>query len=220
VLNVHFVILGACLQVIGEGFYSVDTIRGRTQPNRVSWLIWGIAPLSAFAVEVQAGVGLRSLMTFVSGAGPLVILGVSFLSRRSVWKLSRLDLLCGVISGLGLIGWAVTRQGLVALVASIGAVTLASFPTFIKSWKYPESETWVVYMGGLISAVLTLLTVDKVTADVVAFPLDSAAITFVLVLLVGRRAISKPRLRRVTRLSPVVDVCSGLEQTGPDRAFP
>ena len=58
-LNVHFVFLGAAIGLVGQTFYVVDTIRGRTQPNRVTWLLWAVAPLLAFAVEIDKGVGLR-----------------------------------------------------------------------------------------------------------------------------------------------------------------
>jgi len=56
VLDVHFVILGAAIGSAGAALYLRDTLRGVTQPNRVTWLLWAAAPLLAFAVEVQAGV--------------------------------------------------------------------------------------------------------------------------------------------------------------------
>ena len=46
-LDVHFVYLGAAIGAIGQVGYVVDTIRGRTQPNRVTWLLWALAPLLA-----------------------------------------------------------------------------------------------------------------------------------------------------------------------------
>ena len=58
-LNVHFVFLGAAIGTVGQALYVVDTIRGRTQPNRVTWLLWAVNPLLAFAVEIDDGVGLR-----------------------------------------------------------------------------------------------------------------------------------------------------------------
>jgi len=89
VLNVHFVILGAGIAICGQAAYVRETILGRTQPNRVSWLLWAIAPLLSFVVEIQAGVGLRSLMTLVAGLGPVAIFTASFVNRSSVWRLSR-----------------------------------------------------------------------------------------------------------------------------------
>ena len=49
----------------GAAVYLRDTLRGTTQPNRVTWLLWAVAPLLAAAVEFNEGVGLRALPTWV-----------------------------------------------------------------------------------------------------------------------------------------------------------
>jgi len=193
VLNVHFVYLGAAIGAIGQVAYVVDTIRGRTQPNRVTWLLWGVAPLLAFAVETNANVGLRSLMTFMVGFGPLVVFAASFVNRRAVWRLGALDYVCGALSIGGTAGWLVTRQGLVALAAAVAADAIAGVPTLIKSWRLPESESTSIYLGSFANAVITLLTVKHVSAEVVTFPLYIAVFAFVQVALVGGRL--GPRVR-------------------------
>jgi len=198
VLDAHFVYLGAAVVVIGQAFYVVDTLRGRTQPNRVTWLLWGIAPLLAFAVEVDDHVGIVALMTFMYGFGPLVVVAASFAGRGAVWKLGRLDYLCGVLSIAGTIGWLVTRQGLIALAASVVADALAGLPTMIKSWRHPETESASAYVTGFISAVITLLTVKHLSVTVVTFPLYIAVVTLVAVALVAGQA--GPRWRRATAL--------------------
>jgi hypothetical protein len=204
VLNVHFVFLGAAIGAVGQTMYVVDTIRGRTQPNRVTWLLWGIAPLLAFAVEINDGVGLRSLLTFMVGFGPCVVFAASFVNPSSVWKLGPFDYACGALSVGGTIGWIVTRQGLVALAAAIAADALAGVPTLVKSWRNPESESASVYVGSFLNAVITLLTVKQVSAPVVAFPLYIAVIALLETALVAGRL--GPRLRRdPSPVSPQVE---------------
>ena len=66
-LDVHVVFIGAAIGLVGTSMYAYDTLRGLTQPNRVTWLLWTIAPGLAFLDELKQGVGLRSLMTFVIG---------------------------------------------------------------------------------------------------------------------------------------------------------
>jgi hypothetical protein len=195
VLNVHFVYLGVSVGAIGQGFYVAETLRGRTQPNRVTWLLWAIAPLLAFAVEIADGVGLQALMTFMVGFGPLVVFGASFVNRNAVWELGPFDYGCGALSVAGTIGWLVTRQGLVALAAAVAADLLAAVPTLVKSWRQPETETASAYAGAVFSAVITLLTVTRVSAPVVTFPLYIAVVASVELALVAGRV--GPRVRRV-----------------------
>ena len=187
VLDVHFVYLGAAVGALGQATYVVDTLRGRVQPNRVTWLLWGVAPLLAFAVELSDGVGLRSLMTFTVGFGPCVVFAASFFNPASVWRLHRLDYVCGGLSVAGTFGWLLTRQGLVALGAALAADALAAVPTVVKTWNHPESESVSVYLGAFVNATITLLTVTTISAAEVAFPLYIAVVATVqLVLLTVR----------------------------------
>ncbi len=186
-LNVHFVFLGAAIGIVGQALYVVDTIRGRTQPNRVTWLLWAANPLLAFAVEIDDGVGLRALMTFIVGFGPFAVFVASFVNPKSVWKLGPLDYTCGAMSVVGTIGWLVTGQGLVALVAALVADFLAGVPTLIKSWRQPESEHASIYIGSFLNAAITLLTVKQVSAAVLAFPLYIAIMALVETALVAGR---------------------------------
>jgi len=192
-LDVHFVFLGAAIASVGAGFYLRDTLRGVTQPNRVTWLLWSAAPFLAFAVEIHEGVGLRSLMTFVVGFTPLLIFLASFCNRASFWRIGWLDYLCGLVSVAGLGVWLATRHGTVAIVASIAADGLAAAPTLFKSWMQPETETAAVYLGSTANAVITLLTIRTWTTAVDAFPIYIAFISTVETVLVAGRL--GPRLR-------------------------
>jgi len=170
-IDERFVIVGAAIASVGMLLYLRDTLRGDTQPNRVTFLLWGVAPLLAFGAEVAAGVGLRSLMTFVVGFGPLVIFIASFRNPNSVWGLQRIDYVCGALSVAGLLAWIVTRHGTVAIAAAIGADALAAAPTVRKSWLAPETETAAAYAAAAVNAAIALLTVTEWTTADVAFPL-------------------------------------------------
>ena len=175
-INVHWVILGTAIGTVGLLIYMRDTIRGHTQPNRVTWLLWGTIPLIAFAAEHNAGVGLESLLTFSVGAGPLLVFAISFVNSAAVWHIGRLDYTCGALSVLAVVIWLVTGQGDVAIVGAIVADFLAALPTLVKGWKAPETETAAAYLGGVISATITLLTVTDWNAQQAAFPLYIACI--------------------------------------------
>jgi hypothetical protein len=158
VINVNFVFLGAAIGALGSLAYMRDTLRGTTQPNRVTWLLWAIAPLLAAAVEFHSGVGLRTLTTFMIGFMPLLIFIASFHNPDSVWKIRRLDYACGAMSLAGTAAWLVTRNGVVAIAAAIAADFLAGVPTMIKSWSHPESESVSSYVGAVVSSAILLLT--------------------------------------------------------------
>jgi hypothetical protein len=203
VINVHFVYLGAGISAIGSLVYVRDTLRGTTQPNRVTWLLWAFAPLLASAVEFHSGVGLRTLTTFVTGFMPLLVFIASFHNSAAVWKVRRLDYVCGAMSLAGTAAWLATRNGVVAIAAAIAADFLAGIPTMMKSWTHPESETVSSYIGAVVNSGVLLLTVHHWTTDVVAFPLFIFCVGSVEVILVGLRLgplLTRARARR--RLAP------------------
>jgi hypothetical protein len=196
VINENWIYLGTAIGAAGAAVYLRDTLRGTTQPNRVTWLLWAVAPLLAAAVEFSEGVGLRALPTFMVGFMPLLIFVGSFHNSASVWKVRRMDYACGAVSVVGTVVWLITRDGVLAISAAIAADFLAGIPTLMKSWTHPGSETVHSYIGAVISMVILLLTVDHWTFDVVAFPLFVACVASVESILIGLEIGPRVRLFR------------------------
>ena len=162
-LNRNFVIVGTLISTSGAFAYLWDTIRGKIKPNRVSFLIWSIAPMIAFAAQIKQGVGLESLMTFSTGFLPLLTLIASFTNKKAEWKLTKFDLVCGFLSVVGLILWLITKVGNVAIIFSIVADGLAALPTLVKAYKHPETEIAWPWLATCFGVSLTLLTLNEWT---------------------------------------------------------
>jgi hypothetical protein len=183
-INQNFVIVGAIIATVGSISYLLDTLKGKVKPNRVSFLLWSLAPLIAFFAEIKQGVGIQALMTFIVGFLPLTIFIASFVNKKAVWNLTGFDSICGVLSIVGLVLWYITKSGNIAIIFSITADALAAIPTVVKSFNYPETESAWPYLASTISAILTLLTVTVWNIANVAFPLYIVLITLVIFSLV------------------------------------
>lgn len=170
-INENFIYIAALLNLTGSLTYVTHTIQGKTKPNRVSWFIWALAPLIAFAAMQSEGVGIQSLMTFMVGFGPLLVFISSFINRNAYWKIDRFDIVCGILSLIGLILWLVTQTGLIAILFSIIADALAGVPTLRKIYKEPQSESYTLFAFGAVAAVITLLTIQDWTFAAYGFPL-------------------------------------------------
>jgi hypothetical protein len=196
VISVNWVYLGTAIGALGAAVYLRDTLRGTTKPNRVTWLLWAVAPLLAAAVELNEGVGLRTLPTFMVGFMPLLVFIGSFHNPASVWKIRRIDYACGAMSVVGTLTWLVTRNGILAISAAIAADFMAGVPTLTKSWTHPETETVHTYIGAVISMLIVLLTIQNWSFDVAAFPAFIVCMGSVEVVLVGFRPGPRLRARR------------------------
>jgi hypothetical protein len=162
-LNQNFIIIGTLMGAVGSLAYLVDTVKGKVKPNRVSFLLWSIAPFIAFAAQIKQGVGLESLMTFSTGFLPLTVFIASFVNKKAEWKITKFDVVCGALSILGLILWLVTKVGNIAITFSILADALAAVPTLVKAYKYPDTEIAWPWIATVFGVLLTLLTLNELT---------------------------------------------------------
>lgn len=183
-INENFVIIGAVLNLIGSIGYIIDTIKGTTKPNRFTWFLWALAPLIAFIVEIHKGVGIASLMTFMVGFGPLMVFIASFVNKKSYWQIGKLDIICGILSVLGLVLWLITREGNVAIIFAILADLFAGIPTIFKSYKEPTTESSLAFLMASISATITLLTIKTWDFAHYGFPAYILAICLLLFILI------------------------------------
>jgi hypothetical protein len=110
-ISENFVWVALVIDFLGGLNYLVYTIQGKVKQNRISWFLWGIIPLIAFIAQVKQGVGLQSLFTLVIGLTPLLVFFATFMNKKSSWKITKLDIICGGISVLGLILWIFTGVG-------------------------------------------------------------------------------------------------------------
>jgi hypothetical protein len=171
--------------------------------------------LLAAAVELNEGVGLRTLPTFMVGFMPLLVFIGSFHNPASVWKIRRIDYACGAMSVVGTVTWLVTRNGVLAISAAIAADFMAGVPTLTKSWTHPETETVHTYIGAVISMLIVLLTIENWTFDVAAFPAFIVFMGSVEVVLVGLKPGPRWQARRSEATSNGMETAQPASRISP-----
>ena len=183
-IDPKFVFVGSALSVSGAYSYIRDTLRGQTEPNRVTWALWGIEPLLAFGVMRQDHVGLSSVWTLVIGLIPILVFAASFKNPKGVWRLGRFDIVCGVISVFGLSVWILSDKPTVALISFVAADNMAALPTLRKAFLEPATETAWTFLAGALSAGITLLTLTHWTTAGALFPVCVMAMNTTIWLLI------------------------------------
>jgi hypothetical protein len=189
----YIVIIGVIVQLIGVIKYIKDTLSGITKPNKVTWLLWSVAPLIATAAALTDGVGLSVLPTFMAGFGPLLVLTASFINKNAYWKSEKFDYVCGICSLLALVFWYITKEPEVAIIFSIVSDGLAAIPTLIKSWKYPETESPLAYVTGLLSSLTSFAAIKVWDFSSCAFPIYLVIANTCLVFAIYRHKIIKTK---------------------------
>jgi len=175
-LHSNFIIIGTLIGAVGSVAYLIATVQGKVKPNRVSFLLWSVAPLIAFFAQIKQGVGLEALMTLSTGFLPFTVFIASFVNKQAEWKLTSFDLICGILCLVGLGLWMITKVGNVAILFSIVADGFAAVPTIVKAYKYPHTEIAWPWIATVVGVILTLLTLSTFTFT------NSGFILYILVL--------------------------------------
>jgi hypothetical protein len=183
-IDPHFVFLGALLSLLGSASYALQTVRGKTRPNRITWFMWGSAPIIGFFAQLDKGVGLPAVMTLAIGVGPAIIFVASFFNPAGYWRLTRFDIACGIVSVAALVVWLSLDNPTLAILFAILADLMGGIPTLRKAWSAPETEHPSVFVWSAANATITLLTIDHWNVQTWAFPAYIVLICGILALLV------------------------------------
>jgi hypothetical protein len=166
----YLVIIAAVASLLAAFVYIRSMFIGGTKPNRVTWLMWAIAPLIGTAAALSNGVGWAVLPVFMAGFSPLLIFTASFFAKKAYWKPSTFDYVCGVLSAFALIMWWLTNDPNIAIVFAIASDALASIPTLRKAWTNPETESVWPFIIGTFGAASSLAVATLWIFSEYAFP--------------------------------------------------
>jgi len=190
----YLVFLGMIISLIGISSYIKEVLKGSVRPNRVSWLIWSIAPLIATFAALSSGVTLSVVPVFMSGFGPLLVFIICLFKKAAYWKLQKFDYYCGSLSVLALIFWGITKEPIIAIVFAIASDFLASIPTIVKSYKNPETESSSAFIGALFSATTSFFAIEKCNFSSLAFPIYLVLINILLIFSIKFHHIFKKKI--------------------------
>jgi hypothetical protein len=150
-------VVAALIALGGAVPYVIDTLRGRTRPNRATWTVYAVVGSLAVASSYAAG-GRWSLLVGVAYAiGPVAILLASIRHGEGGWQ--PLDRACLGLAALGLAGWAVSGDPRVGVVLHTLADAAGTVPTWRKAWRDPAHENRAAWTAYAVAALLNILAI-------------------------------------------------------------
>jgi len=185
----YLVFLAAFAALLAAFAYIRSMFRSATNPNRMTWLMWAVAPFTATAAAVSKGVGWAVLPVFMSGFSPFLIFTASFFTKKAYWKLSSFDYLCGALSVSALVFWYLTDEPNVAIVFAMVSDAFAAVPTLRKAWNHPETESVWPFVVGVFSASTSFAAAVAWTFSELAFPVYLIVTNILLVISIYNRKL-------------------------------
>ena len=180
-------VLSGVLSTLAYLPYVVDTIKGRTQPQRASWLIWSALGSIAFFSQVYEGASSSLWFAGVQVTGTICIFLLSirwgtggFLNRRDC-----VVLMCAMA---GLVLWYFTETAAYALAITISISLLGGSVTVLKAYRDPDSETLSTWLLSFIASACAIYSVGTLDWIILAYPLYLFTLNgaIVIAMLLGR----------------------------------
>jgi hypothetical protein len=163
-----FAVAASAIAILSVTPYIIDTVKGKTRPNIVSWFTWSLLAGVATAAAFAAGAPRTALLLLGETTGTFLVAALGL--KYGYAKLSLFDGLCQVGAIAGLVLWLVFNSPTVATLAVIVIDVLAALPTLKHSWLDPQEETWQTYMLVVIASVLTIIALPQYSINSALFP--------------------------------------------------
>lgn len=191
-----FAIVSALLVVASMPPYLIDIFKGKTKPERASWLIWAVLGAIALVSDYKLGVTWSLLFIGFDVLYCVVVLMLSF--GRGAWGWTTLDKAALVIAAIGITFALIFRQPVLAIWGVIAADIAGTVLTYAKTYKDPESETTISWVLTGSAAIFSALAVGRAEFGLLLYPIYIALANFVILI---AQATGRARLAQHAEIS-------------------
>ncbi len=190
-------IFALILGTIGAAAYIRDTYHKRTLPHRFAWLIFLILSVVSFAS--QAALGAQASLFYAGWfvVNNIIIVGLSFRKNGGHGEISKINIFCLMLAIVGIVLWKTLSSPLLALISVLIADGIGAIMIVLKSYKYPQSETLIMWVLGIVASGLSALSVGKLDIVLLASPIQLLFfnIAIVVAILLGNQFNKRVKLQ-------------------------
>lgn len=155
-MKIILAIVAAIIAVVGNVPYLRDVIRKRVEPHPYTWLVWTIVSCVIFFGQVAKGASWGALPT---GASEIFTIIIFLLSLKYGFKnIPRVDTYFLIAALLGLIPWILSKDPTISVIIVVSIDLVAFLPTLRKTWRFPKTETPILYSMNVLRHVLALFS--------------------------------------------------------------
>ena len=184
------VIIASIFAFIGNIPYVLDVLKKRTQPHPYTWFVWTLVSAIVFFGQVSKGAGIGAIPTFVAEIFTVFIFLLSL--KYGFKNISKTDTVFLIIALLGIIPWIITKDPTISVVIAVSIDLIAFVPTLRKAWRYPSTETPLLYSMNVSRHILTLFSLQAYN---IATTLHSIAMittnTLMVIFLIRKKFLQK-----------------------------
>lgn len=149
----------------------------------------------ALVAQISIGASWSVLFTGVFFIANIIVAILSL--TYGYGRFAKHDVLALILTLVGLLIWALTKNAVIALGITIIVDFMAYWLTIVKSWRAPYTENLLSWILMAIAAVLSAISVGSLAPAKLAFPVYVAVVSSIGVyVLTSRRKWRSNRVKR------------------------
>jgi hypothetical protein len=157
-MKLSLAIVASILAIVGNVPYLIDVFKKRVEPHAYTWFIWSIVSCVIFFGQVAKGAGIGAIPTAASEVFTILIF---FFSLKNGFKhIRKVDHVFLALALLGLVPWALTKDPTISVIIVVAIDLIAFMPTLRKTYKYPKTETPLLYIMNVLRHTLMLFSLQ------------------------------------------------------------
>lgn len=158
IMKLTIAVIASILAIVGNVPYLIDIIKGKVKPHPYTWLVWTIVSATIFFGQLARGAGVGAIPTAASEIFTLVIFLFSL--RYGFKNIQRTDTYFFIAALLGLIPWMLTKDPTLSVIIMVSIDFIAFMPTLRKTWRFPKTETPLLYGMNVLRHILMLFSLQ------------------------------------------------------------
>ncbi|MBP9667186.1 hypothetical protein KBD87_00055 [Candidatus Saccharibacteria bacterium] len=163
-----WILLSLVLSLISPIFYTKSMLEGKAKPHRVTRAVIWLAAVTGI-IGILGSSNLSGIMfagIFFVRASYLLVMSIIYGEGGT----SKLDKVCFSMGVVAVISYVLTGSGLLAVMLGVLADLIAFIPTFVKTWKKPESEDPNFFAIEVVASICAIIAIDELRVDTI-FPI-------------------------------------------------
>lgn len=156
------------LAVLAYVPYITSIVRGKTKPERATWVIWTMVGVLALASYRASGAEQTIWLAVAYAACPFVVVVLSLWYGQGGW--TRLDQTCLLLVIASLVIWWLLSSALSALLIHLTIDFLGLVPTIKKVYFQPESESRAAWTISSLGCLVNLFAIDQLSFAIIVHP--------------------------------------------------
>jgi hypothetical protein len=165
--------------------YVRDIRAGTTRPHRGTWLIWAVVAVVGFTSQRANGASWSLVMSGTQAVLTVVVLALAV--RAGEGGMRRCDAAMMAIAGVGVGGWILVDEPVVATACVVGADLVAAALMVPKTYRDPRSETLTSFALASVGGALAVAAVGTLDVSLLLYPAYFCVVNAALAALIYSR---------------------------------